>query len=159
MTRIKSYFLFDVNTHAYPNFNGGLAKPPSRVGNEWVFTSHGKLWHIIAFPYHNLWQWNVVSYWLGADTKWSVITAAAMKIFIINVIYLLLTRFVPSQWETALLCNDASHWLGASLESALNKMSILDYNHQFRASKQCEYTFSKSSIIIRRTDHQHAKRR
>ena len=29
------------------------------------------------------------------------------------------TRFAPSQWETALLCNDVSHWLGASLESAL----------------------------------------
>ena len=28
-------------------------------------------------------------------------------------------RFVSSQWETALLCNDVSHWLGASLESAL----------------------------------------
>ena len=29
-------------------------------------------------------------------------------------------RFVPSQWEMALLCNDVSHWLGASLESTLN---------------------------------------
>ena len=29
------------------------------------------------------------------------------------------SRFAPSQWETALLCNDVSHWLGASLESAL----------------------------------------
>ena len=29
------------------------------------------------------------------------------------------SRFVPSQWETALHCNDVSHWLGASLESAL----------------------------------------
>ena len=28
-------------------------------------------------------------------------------------------RFAPSQWETALLCNDVSHWLGASLGSAL----------------------------------------
>ena len=28
-------------------------------------------------------------------------------------------RFAPSQWETALFCNDVSHWLGASLESAL----------------------------------------
>ena len=28
------------------------------------------------------------------------------------------SRFVPSQWETALLCNDVSHWLGTSLESA-----------------------------------------
>ena len=29
------------------------------------------------------------------------------------------SRFAPSQWETALLCNDVSHWLGASLESAM----------------------------------------
>ena len=28
------------------------------------------------------------------------------------------SRFTPSQWETALFCNDVSHWLGASLESA-----------------------------------------
>ena len=28
------------------------------------------------------------------------------------------SRFAPSQWETALLCNDVSHWLGASLDSA-----------------------------------------
>ena len=28
-------------------------------------------------------------------------------------------RFGPSQWETALLCNDVSHWLGANLESLL----------------------------------------
>ena len=28
--------------------------------------------------------------------------------------------YVPSQWETVLLCNDVSHWLGKSLESALN---------------------------------------
>ena len=28
----------------------------------------------------------------------------------------------PSQWETALLCNDVSHWLGTSLESALSTL-------------------------------------
>ena len=28
------------------------------------------------------------------------------------------SRFAPSQWETALLCNDVSHWLGANLETA-----------------------------------------
>ena len=27
--------------------------------------------------------------------------------------------FAPSQWETVLLCNDVSHWLGAIVESAL----------------------------------------
>ena len=29
------------------------------------------------------------------------------------------SRFAPSQWETALLCNAVSHWLSASLESFL----------------------------------------
>ena len=29
------------------------------------------------------------------------------------------SRFAPSQWETALLYNDVSHWLGANLESTL----------------------------------------
>ena len=29
------------------------------------------------------------------------------------------SRFAPRQWETALLCDDVSHWLGANLESAL----------------------------------------
>ena len=29
------------------------------------------------------------------------------------------SRFVPSQWGTLLLCNNISHWLGASLESTL----------------------------------------
>ena len=35
------------------------------------------------------------------------------------------SRFAPSQWETALLCNDVSQWLGASLESALSLYSSL----------------------------------
>ena len=29
------------------------------------------------------------------------------------------SRFAPSQWEMAVLCNNVSHWLGASLELAL----------------------------------------
>ena len=31
----------------------------------------------------------------------------------------LILRFAPSQWETVLLCNGVSHWLGTNLESAL----------------------------------------
>ena len=34
------------------------------------------------------------------------------------------SRFAPSQLETALLCNDVSHWLGASLESTLRLRCI-----------------------------------
>ena len=29
------------------------------------------------------------------------------------------SRFVASQWEMALLCNDVSHWMAGSLESVL----------------------------------------
>ena len=29
------------------------------------------------------------------------------------------SRFAPSQWETVLLCNDVSHWLGACPKSTL----------------------------------------
>ena len=35
------------------------------------------------------------------------------------------SRFAPSQWETALLCNGVSHWLGANLESANNLLPQL----------------------------------
>ena len=34
------------------------------------------------------------------------------------------SRFAPSQWETALLCNAVSHWLGANLESALCQLIL-----------------------------------
>ena len=34
-------------------------------------------------------------------------------------IYRVDSRFAPFQWETILLCNVISHWLGVSLESAL----------------------------------------
>ena len=36
-----------------------------------------------------------------------------------NIILRADSRFAPSQWEMALLCNDVSHWLGANLESTL----------------------------------------
>ena len=43
------------------------------------------------------------------------------------------SSFAPSQWETALLRNDVSHWLGAKLESALiiimTTCILQTYNH------------------------------
>ena len=41
------------------------------------------------------------------------------------------SRFAPSQWETVLLCNNVSHWLGASLESALWLQCRAPYIHKF----------------------------
>ena len=36
------------------------------------------------------------------------------------------SRFAPSQWETALLCNVILHWLGASLELALHYLTLFN---------------------------------
>ena len=36
-----------------------------------------------------------------------------------HILYRADSRLVPSQWETALLCNEVSHWLDANLELAL----------------------------------------
>ena len=53
------------------------------------------------------------------------------------------SRFAPSQWETALLCKDVSHWLGTILEPALGKelhhahgISIM-INHWYRSIYLC----------------------
>ena len=47
---------------------------------------------------------------------------SCMYICKIHVLTILMadSRFAPSRWETTLFCNDVSHWLDASLESALN---------------------------------------
>ena len=42
------------------------------------------------------------------------------------------SRFAPSQWETALLCNDVSHWLGASPESALCISYLSTFIHRLK---------------------------
>ena len=36
------------------------------------------------------------------------------------------SRFAPSQWEVALLCNAISHWLGANLESTLWYIRVME---------------------------------
>ena len=49
--------------------------------------------------------------------------ACILKVCIIDYIYSRVfqadSRFAPSQWETSLLSNVVSHWLGVNLESAL----------------------------------------
>ena len=61
------------------------------------------------------------------------------------------SRFAPSQWETALLCNDVSHWLSANLESALLSFRCMDMVSQDmfcdnRAIMKNSMTYSKWSI-------------
>ena len=60
--------------------------------------------------------------------KHAAVTRSKSKLFISvsdGIICRADSRFAPCQWETALLCNDVSHWLGTSLESALNMWMVL----------------------------------
>ena len=43
-----------------------------------------------------------------------------------------IARFAPNQWETTLLCNNISHWLGANLESALDSDVCTKWSKQYR---------------------------
>ena len=94
---------WDVITHPYSNFNGGLNKPPLKLEHGWVITSHLKQW-----------MWLLISglIWItvskmgsGMQNMWRPIRADF--------------RLAPCQWETSLQSNAVSHWLGANLESAL----------------------------------------
>ena len=65
---------------------------------------------------------NDISHWLGANLESALLQASpcgepACPATSLHYNSRADTRFVPSQWETALLCNNVSHWLGASLES------------------------------------------
>ena len=58
-----------------------------------------------------------------------------------NAILMTDSRFAPSQWETALLYNDVSHWLSANLKSAL----ILVGSHQCN----CDLLWKLRTLLIR----------
>ena len=60
----------------------------------------------------------------------------------------------PSQWETALLCNDVSHWLGASLGSALRHVSVTSIWLSYLACTNKETPIDKAqwSKHLRRAD-------
>ena len=67
------------------------------------------------------------------------------------------SRFAPSQWETALLCNDVSYCLGASLESALAPvpLSIFRSNSKFDENSKhysVKYTSPITTIFCTRHD-------
>ena len=71
-------------------------------------------------------QWsNPQQYWenISCDINYHTKTMLNQMVCIFHGIYCNTTqgwfyRFAPSQWEVALLCNNVSHWLGASLEPA-----------------------------------------
>ena len=56
-------------------------------------------------------------------------------------------RFAPSQWETALLCNDVSRWLGANLQSALGTETIAV--HCFWREIRCSFQKGFASLWLK----------
>ena len=80
-------------------------------------------------------QWYIQLYVIYSTKK--TITKTGEKGKVINYVKGLRadSRFAPSQFETALLCNDISHWLGASLESALS--TACPYQPMQLADKNC----------------------
>ena len=90
---IRSYMhkeVWDEITNPFPNFNSALT-------------------------FGNVGYWNgswIVDVYTGQLTP---VTCCHMGFYNIRAG----SRFALSQWETALFCNDVSHWLSVSLESAL----------------------------------------
>ena len=57
-------------------------------------------------------------------------------------------RFAASQWETTLLCNDVSHWLGTSLESALNCICIICLRYcVLKTREACSKTYIQKQSL------------
>ena len=85
-------------------FVRGIHRSPANSPHKWPVTR--KCFHLMTSSWHND-NVEIRFFWSGSYgylKQWEV-----CRIY----------RFVPTQWETALLCNDVLHWLGASLESAL----------------------------------------
>ena len=57
------------------------------------------------------------------------------------------SRFAPNQWEMALLCNDVSHWLGASLISALCWWNVKMHSIQRQCCIFTTFSPNFSSVI------------
>ena len=69
-----------------------------------------------------------------------------------NICFRTAYRFVPSHWETALLCNDVSHWLGTNLESALCFMGDImkkKLTYIWLSIFSCQYTSRWSTKHVR----------
>ena len=131
---LHSWFSLGAITHPWPNFNGSLNKPPLKLGLGWVLhpavtppppppphpppppTPHPPPPHHPPPPTpppphppppRSLWRHCMVTAYPSPRLNAGLANHRANS------------RFAPSQWETALLCNDVSHWSGVSLESTM----------------------------------------
>ena len=66
------------------------------------------------------------------------------------------SRFAPSQWETTLLCNNVSHWLGASLDLALQYHNYADFSYRSVAQVYTTSSFLIDTLRLRQNGHHFA---
>ena len=62
-------------------------------------------------------------------------------------IYRTNSRIAPSQWETALLCNDVSQWLSPNLESALIYLNSFINSHSMSSSHKIVISCSGTVFV------------
>ena len=83
-------------------------------GSTWLI-SLKKIWWLVWYAEEILLSFDSRTFiWRRHESSYVVMTGFVMSRAD--------SRFAPSQWNNALICNDVSHWLGASLESALISM-------------------------------------
>ena len=99
---------------------------PKTLGHKGTWTTHSLTlgWFVTLYSCLSFWAgWVPVVLAPTQAQRYHTLAlhSAVFSLFMYNGAYLPRadSRFAPRQWETALLCNDVSHWLGASLESAL----------------------------------------
>ena len=146
MLHICSPFLGYLNHHYNENNRISCKGRPwshrgicTRRGWQWLkeLTLQQGCWPRWWWPSHlgHIWtRHRVPLLWAGGKDRWNEIhqisiphggyksvTACWIRYvqFDFVVIFRSVCRFAPSQWETALLCNDVCHWLDVSPESAL----------------------------------------
>ena len=117
--------------------------PPCHIGGI------NDAWYHMYMIYSTwLWEAHIMMHWDPVDQKlWNIKYGNEMCLGQSTCKYARDdSRFVPNQWETALLCNDVSHWLGASLESALYAiMNSGDSYNRHMSSYQCLLNVELSS--------------
>ena len=84
------------------------------TGDQWIPLTKGNV--SISWSHHVWACYFTGIVFLVMTMKWSEMTKESKWW---GIVFRAVSRFVPSQWEMTLLCNDVSHLLGASLESVL----------------------------------------
>ena len=79
---------------------------------------------LTCFIYAALGEDGLIIPWYADCSDSCYISSLYLSILYMQILFRADSKFAPSQWEAALLCNTVSHWHGASLESALHLLQV-----------------------------------